>query len=70
MISAEELKKLALACESDGTFLIVDEIYGDLTFQERLSMYRYDRIRSVHRIIIQGYWGARDSDRLDRKQER
>lgn len=36
MITSEELKRLAAACEKNGTYLVVDETYGDLTVGERL----------------------------------
>ena len=36
MINGEDLKKLALACEENKTYLVVDETYGDLTRGERL----------------------------------
>lgn len=36
MTSPEELERLAKACQANGTFLLVDETYGDLTMGERL----------------------------------
>lgn len=36
MTAPEELEKLARACEKNGTYLMVDETYGDLTMGERL----------------------------------
>lgn len=36
MVSADELRRLAAACEQNQTVLLVDETYGDLTVGERL----------------------------------
>lgn len=36
MITSEELQRLAAACDKNGTYLVVDETYGDLTVGERL----------------------------------
>ena len=37
MLSQQDLSLLAKACEANGTYLLVDETYGDLTWGPRLS---------------------------------
>lgn len=36
MISADDLARLAAACDKNGTYLMVDETYGDLTVGQRI----------------------------------